>query len=157
MILPKSSIFLHFSSEMSIVSLVSSDGKVFDCTVTEISESKLLKNILTDIEIIASIPLRMISSEVLAVILMYIKTPQQIRTNEWKTAFIEENMGCIMEVLGGAQFLEISELEDLLTDFLVREIEKCKTTEELRAKFGIENDFTPEQEAAVKKQVEWAL
>ena len=54
-----------------------------------------------------------------------------------------------------ANFLDIKPMLDL-TCKTVAEMIKGKSVEEIRKHFNIKNDFTPEEEAQVRKENEWA-
>jgi S-phase kinase-associated protein 1 len=53
-----------------------------------------------------------------------------------------------------ANFLNVQRLMDAGCRALADTI-KDKSVEEMRAMFGIENDFTPEEEEEIKKQNAW--
>ncbi|KAL6219175.1 hypothetical protein ACLB2K_012381 [Fragaria x ananassa] len=55
-----------------------------------------------------------------------------------------------------ANYLNIKELLDL-TCQTVADMIKGKTPEEIRRIFNIRNDFTPEEEAEVRKENQWAF
>jgi S-phase kinase-associated protein 1 len=55
-----------------------------------------------------------------------------------------------------ADYLEINGLLDL-TCQAVADMIKGKTPEEIRETFDIENDFTPEEEAKVRRENQWAF
>jgi len=54
-----------------------------------------------------------------------------------------------------ANFLEIKPLLTLGCKVVANLIKACKTVEEIRTKFGIQNDFTPEEEEQVKRENQW--
>ncbi len=60
-------------------------------------------------------------------------------------------------LLCAADFLNLTPLLSELTTFIASEIKKCKTVEEMRAVMGVTNDFTPEEEAEIRKECGWAL
>jgi len=60
----------------------------------------------------------------------------------------------VCEYLKAANYLDIAPLMDILVEGLANQI-KDKTPEEIRQHFGIENDFTPEQEAKALSEIEW--
>lgn len=63
-------------------------------------------------------------------------------------------MELLFEVIKAANFLEIESLLDL-TCAKVATMLKGKSVEEIRETFGIENDFTPEEEEEIKKENAW--
>ncbi|KAM7258085.1 hypothetical protein ACFE04_013826 [Oxalis oulophora] len=64
----------------------------------------------------------------------------------------------VMELsfLSAANYLNIQSLIEL-TCSKVAEMMKGKTPEELRTLFNIENDYTPEEEAEVRRENQWAF
>lgn len=55
-----------------------------------------------------------------------------------------------------ANFLNIKDLFDLCCK-TVADMIKGKTPEEIRRQFNIKNDFTPEEEEAVRRENQWAF
>jgi S-phase kinase-associated protein 1 len=55
-----------------------------------------------------------------------------------------------------ANYLDIKSLLELGCKHLANEIKSKKTVQELRDRFGIENDYTPEEIEQVKKEMAWA-
>ena len=62
--------------------------------------------------------------------------------------------GTLCHLIVAANYLNIAPLVDLTCKALA-DMMKGKTTEEIRAFFGIQNDFTPEEEAEVRRQNAW--
>ncbi|GMR43525.1 hypothetical protein PMAYCL1PPCAC_13720, partial [Pristionchus mayeri] len=69
--------------------------------------------------------------------------------------FKEMAQETLFSVMLAANYLDIKELLDLTVKTLANEAKKCTTAEELRAKFGVKKDFTPEQEAKMDEQHVW--
>ena len=63
-------------------------------------------------------------------------------------------MSVLLELLEVADFIDCEKLLDCGTLYVAQVI-KGKTPEELRQIFGVENDFTPEQEDQIRKEHEW--
>jgi len=59
-------------------------------------------------------------------------------------------------MLQAANYLDIKGLLDL-TCQSVADMIKSKSVEEIRKIFNIKNDFTPEEEEAIRKENEWAF
>lgn len=75
--------------------------------------------------------------------------------NEPFVAFVESmTQDELYDVIEATNQLDVQELMDLLCAKLVTQM-KGKTPEELRATFGIANDFTPEEEEAVMRETKW--
>lgn len=76
--------------------------------------------------------------------------------DEWYASFIDlEKMDDIVSLVIAANYLDIDPLTELSCAKLASQI-KGKTAEEIRKKFGIENDFTPEEEAQIREENKWS-
>ena len=75
--------------------------------------------------------------------------------DEWYVKYLENmELELLFEVIKSANFLEIESLLDI-TCAKVATMLKGKSVEEIRNIFGIENDFTPEEEEEIKKENNW--
>jgi S-phase kinase-associated protein 1 len=72
----------------------------------------------------------------------------------WDQAFVNIDQDTIFTLLVAANYLEIKPLLDL-TAKKIASLIKGKTVEEIRALFGITNDFTPEEEDQVRQENAW--
>ena len=54
-----------------------------------------------------------------------------------------------------ANYLDMKQLLDLTCMRVADEIKQCKSPEELRERFNIQGDFTPEEEEQVRQQYSW--
>jgi S-phase kinase-associated protein 1 len=63
-------------------------------------------------------------------------------------------LSCILTTMQAANYLDIKPLLDV-TCKTVSNMIKGKTPEEIRKTFNIKNDFTPEEEEAIRKENEW--
>lgn len=75
--------------------------------------------------------------------------------SEWEANFVEIDQETLFELILAANNLKIQELIDL-TCAKVASMIKGKTPEEIRKTFNIQNDFTPEEEEAVRAENKWA-
>ena len=90
------------------------------------------------------------------------KIPKPLRSDDlsvcvenWYVEYLNNmNMEILFEVIKSANFLEIESLLDL-TCAKVATMLKGKSVEEIRETFGIENDFTPEEEEEIRKENTW--
>lgn len=104
------------------------------------------------------IPLTAIETDVLQFIIKYIKDSAD--ENEfWKRQFINDNFKdndeFLYKVIIGSNYLDIPELLDLCCEKVAQYIKDCSSTEEIRKKFNIENDFSPEEEEKIKTDNPW--
>ena len=60
-------------------------------------------------------------------------------------------MEAVFELINAATYLQVQELVELGCARIGALMQKCKDTQEIRNLFNIENDFTPEEEAAIKE------
>jgi S-phase kinase-associated protein 1 len=74
--------------------------------------------------------------------------------SEWDADFCKVDQGTLFELILAANYLDIKALLDLTCKTVANMI-KGKTPEEIRKTFNIKNDFTPEEEEAVRKENEW--
>ncbi|KAF7298037.1 FAD-binding protein [Mycena chlorophos] len=75
--------------------------------------------------------------------------------SEWDQKFITVDQEMLFEIILAANYLDIKQLLDVGCKTVANMI-KGKTPEEIRKLFNIVNDFTPEEEAQIKKENEWA-
>mmetsp|Transcript_42865 Transcript_42865/g.93118 ORF Transcript_42865/g.93118 Transcript_42865/m.93118 type:complete len:97 (+) Transcript_42865:130-420(+) len=61
----------------------------------------------------------------------------------------------LFEVVKAANYLDIKPLLDFTCKAVAEQIKACETPEAVRARFGIVNDFTPEEEEAVRRENAW--
>ncbi|KAG0045555.1 hypothetical protein BGZ83_009249 [Gryganskiella cystojenkinii] len=154
------------------ITLTSLDNQEFKVDKEVAERSILIKNMIEDVgESDAPIPLPNVSSAVLAKVIEYCEhhrnDPVQVqdetddprkRSNdieEWDMKFMQVEQEMLFEIILAANYLDIKPLLDVGCK-TVANIIKGKTPEEIRKAFNIVNDFTPEEEAQIKKENEWA-
>ncbi|EKM55159.1 uncharacterized protein PHACADRAFT_255585 [Phanerochaete carnosa HHB-10118-sp] len=157
-----------------MVLLVTSDNEQFVVDKEVAERSVLIKNMLEDVgESDQPIPLPNVSSSVLKKVLEYCEHHRsdplpttdssenddaRKRTtdiSEWDQKFITVDQEMLFEIILAANYLDIKPLLDVGCKTVANMI-KGKTPEEIRKLFNIVNDFTPEEEAQIKKENEWA-
>ncbi|ETO17530.1 hypothetical protein RFI_19788 [Reticulomyxa filosa] len=74
---------------------------------------------------------------------------------EWDANFVEVDQETLFELILAANYMDIKPLLDL-TCAKVASMLKGKTPEQIRKQFNIANDFTPEEEEAVRAENKWA-
>lgn len=75
--------------------------------------------------------------------------------DEWDKNFLLVDQELLYEIMLAANYLNIRPLLDSGCK-IVAEMIRGKSPEELRRTFNIVNDFMPEEEAAIRRENEWA-
>merc|ERR1712110_191177 len=75
--------------------------------------------------------------------------------SEWDAKFVDIDQELLFELILAANYIDIKSLLDL-TCAKVASMIKGKTPEEIRKTFNIQNDFTPDEEEAVRAENKWA-
>jgi len=153
-----------------MVALISSDNDQF-VVDKEVVDRMGLFNDMVDVG--EPIPLPNVSSSVLRKVLEYCEhhrgepLPTTNETDadenrkrttdisEWDQKFITVDQEMLFEIILAANYLDIKPLLDVGCKTVANMI-KGKTREETRTFFNIADDFTPEEEAQIKKENEWA-
>lgn len=73
----------------------------------------------------------------------------------WDQEFLKVDQGTLFELIQAANYLDIKGLLDVTCKTVANMI-KGKTPEEIRKTFNITNDFTPEEEKAIREENRWA-
>ncbi|KAH9816806.1 Skp1 family, dimerization domain-containing protein [Melampsora americana] len=155
-----------------MVVLVTSDNEQFTVEREVAIRSVLIKNMIEDVgESDNPIPLPNVSASVLKKVIEWCEhhkkdpepsaeDPDDARKRateigEWDTKFIAVDQEMLFEIILAANYLDIKPLLDVGCKSVANMI-KGKQPEEIRKLFNIVNDFTPEEEAQIKKENEWA-
>ncbi|SCW01199.1 LAFE_0D07272g1_1 [Lachancea fermentati] len=75
--------------------------------------------------------------------------------DSWDREFLKVDQEMLYEIMLAANYLNIKPLLDAGCK-VVAEMIRGRTPEEIRRTFNIVNDFTPEEEAAIRRENEWA-
>ncbi|CAN0855626.1 SKP1-like protein 1B [Linum grandiflorum] len=75
---------------------------------------------------------------------------------KWDADFMRVDMTTLFNIFMAANYLNIKGLLDLVSQTVAEHI-KGKTPEQIRKNFGIENDFSPEEEARIRSENQWAF
>ncbi|KAG0054505.1 hypothetical protein BGZ83_011099 [Gryganskiella cystojenkinii] len=157
------------NSSAVTVTLVSSDAQEFKVDKVVAERSSLIKNMLEDNSKPNSpISLPNVTAAVLGKVIQYCEyhrnDPVQDTTDprwcykisDWDTKFMQEvGHEMVFDIIGAATYLDIKSLVNVglrTMENLIRGM----TPDEIRSMFNIVNDFTPEEEAQIKKENEWA-
>ncbi|XP_057959192.1 SKP1-like protein 1A [Malania oleifera] len=147
--------------------LKASDGIVFEVEENVAMESETIKLIFLEdvVSREAPVPLPNVSGKILAKVLEFCKVRAELRPRsdfnekikDFKKDFAkDEDDATLIALLNAANYLNINDLLDLLCQ-KVADLIKDKSVEEVRQFFGIEGDFTPEEEEEIRKEHDWAF
>jgi S-phase kinase-associated protein 1 len=75
--------------------------------------------------------------------------------SEWDQKFLQVDQEMLFEIILTANYLDIKPLLEVGCKSVANMI-KGKSPEEIRKTFNIANDFTPEEEAQIRRENEWA-
>lgn len=74
--------------------------------------------------------------------------------DDWDREFLRMDDGSLFDLILAANYLDIKGLLDVTTTHVAHIIVDCKTPEEIRKRFNIKNDLTPEDMERIKKEAE---
>lgn len=149
-------------NELEIVKLKSKQEEVFEVEAKAAFRSITIKNMIDDTGFQIHVPVPMVDSSTLAKVIEYLKyhqkgededTPAEEQT-VWDVNYVKVDDETLFNLILAANYLDIKPLLDLTCKTVADEI-KGKTPEEIRTRFNIKNDFTPEEEEEVKRENAW--
>lgn len=155
--------------EAPLITLVLADNEKFFVPRKIAEASSIIATVLADLgDDVREIPLPEVQENVFRWIYEYLNQhkddpPKPAEDNKqrdaaiepWDTKFCQRmDKDMLFDVLLTANYLDISELKKLCCRFIGLMI-KGKTPQEIRDLFGIENDFSPEEEAEVNAENKW--
>jgi len=134
-------------------------------------QSVLLQNILEDEDEdeTPTVPLLSVDSTPLQKVIEYCKYHHNNKAEEiekplkgkiedvicqWDKQFLDIEQALLIELVMAANYMNIKDLLDL-TCAKVASLIKGKSPEQIRDLFGIDNDFTAEEEAKLKEENKW--
>ncbi|KAF9365211.1 hypothetical protein BGX34_010936 [Mortierella sp. NVP85] len=133
--------------------------------------SVLIKNLLDDVGTMElAIPLHNVNAKVLEKVIEYCEhhcedpydepedddpRKRKHEMEEWDKNFMDVGQEMIFDLILAANYMDIKPLLDLGCKTIAGII-RGKDPEEIRQAFGIENDFTPEEQAQIRLENEWA-
>jgi len=79
----------------------------------------------------------------------------EVVSDTWDADFVDVEQDMLFELILAANYMDIKPLLDL-TCAKVASMIKGKSPEQIRKTFNIQNDFTPEEEEAVRAENKWA-
>ncbi|KAF8085826.1 hypothetical protein N665_0645s0005 [Sinapis alba] len=146
--------------------LKSSDGETFEVEEAVARQSQTLANLIEDNCSDGEIPISNVTSKILAMVLEYcnkhVSESESSSSSEedlkkWDAEFMQMEQSTMFDIILAANYLNVASLLDLACQTVADMIAACKDGAEIRAKFGIPNDYTPEEEAEVLKENQWAF
>ncbi|XP_020572701.1 SKP1-like protein 1A [Phalaenopsis equestris] len=147
------------------VTLKSSDGDMFVVEEAVARESQSILHMLQDGCGDGVIPLPNVNTKILSKVIEYCEKHSRSGSSDdkrveelknWDADFVKVDQATLYELMLAANYLNITGLLDL-TCKTVADMINDKTPEEIRRTLNIKNDFTPEEEAAVRRENFWAL
>ncbi|AXN91156.1 putative BTB domain containing protein [Namao virus] len=158
---------------MPIIKLQSSDGEVFEVDVEIAKQSITIKTMMEDLgmddEDDDPVPLPNVNASVLKNVIRWCThhkddapfveedETKERRTDDipvWDQEFLNVAQDVLFDIILAANYLDIKGLLDVTCKTVANMI-KGKTPEEIRKTFNIENDFTEEEEAQVRRENQW--
>ncbi|XP_038978686.1 SKP1-like protein 1A [Phoenix dactylifera] len=148
------------------VVLKSSDGEEFEVESVVAIQSEMIKNMIEDGCAESSVPLPNVVGSVLAKVVEYWNRHGSRKSDgaaegeakeltEWEKEFVKVEKEELFELINAANFLSTKPLLDLCCQAVADTI-KDMAVEDVRDYFGIESDFTPEEEAKIRHDISWA-
>jgi S-phase kinase-associated protein 1 len=151
--------------------LVSQDAEKFPCPRKVALMSELVKTMADGDKEEREIPLPNVKAAVLSKVTTYMKfhvdnpakeiekplksANMQEVVSHWDADFVDVDQELLFELILAANYMDIKSLLDL-TCAKVASMIKGKTPEQIRKTFNIQNDFTPDEEEAVRAENKWA-
>ncbi|CAA0386046.1 unnamed protein product [Arabidopsis thaliana] len=144
-----------------IIVLRSSDDDSFQIDEAVALQSALIKGMAEDDCADNGIPLPNVTSKILLLVIEYCKKhvveSKEEDLKKWDSEFMKKmEQSILFDLMMAANYLNIQSLLDL-TFQTVADLLSGKTPDEIRAYFNIENDFTAEEEAEIRKVNQWAF
>lgn len=149
-------------NETEFVKLKSRQEEVFEVEAKAAFRSITIKNMIDDTGFQIHVPVPMVDSQTLAKVIEYLNFHQKAEEREtpaedqtgWDVNYVKVDDETLFNLILAANYLDIKSLLDLTCKTVADEI-KGKTPEEIRTRFNIKNDFTPEEEEEVKRENAW--
>ncbi|CAI9767388.1 unnamed protein product [Fraxinus pennsylvanica] len=149
------------SSEEKTLILKSSDNEEFVVKESAAVQCITIKNVVEVGCDLGAIPLLNVDSKNLAWIIEFMEkhadsTLTDSDKKDFETEFVKKPINDLLGMILAANYLNFPALMNVLCDACANEI-KLWSVEELREKFNIQNDYTEEEEKAVRAENSWAF
>lgn len=147
-----------------MVTLRTSDGENFVVDEAVAAMSETIKKLLEDCDGDDIIPLPNVAAKTVVKVMEWCKkhtddvgklTEEELRT--WDAEFVAMDQDTLHGVILAANYLNVKGLLDQLTERAADIVRRCKTSEEIRQAFNIDNDFAPGEEQKIIDSNAWAF
>lgn len=139
-----------------VVLVVGADRTRFEVAPEVARLSVTLRNLMEDVGCAQPIPVEGVSSTAMARIVQWCTRYLANADDAARDVIREMTHDEIFDLMTSANYLDIEPLFDALC-LAVADMIRGKRPEEIRSTFGIENDFTPEEEETVRRENAWAF
>ena len=140
------------------VTLLTSDGHKVHVAAHLLSESPVLAALArgraSDDEPIR-LPDKSCTAAMVKIVVSYLEEGSGGKSEESKAQIQNLEDEEFFELILAANFLDLKGLVDLGCKIVADYIKQCRTPEEIRARFQIPNDFTPEEEEEARRENAW--
>ncbi|KAI5683468.1 hypothetical protein M9H77_04696 [Catharanthus roseus] len=148
------------SCKENLLTLKSNDGQEFTVKESIAIQSVMIKNMVEDGCSSGTIPVNNFDGKILALVIECMNNQGDPRVSKedkekFNSEFVKREDGMLYYLLSAAHYLEIKDMIGLLSQSIADKIKGMEVVE-CRKFFNIENDFTPEEEEAIRKEHEWA-
>jgi len=154
---------------MKILNIIGKDGvKVLfplDCAIQSDTINSLIHydtttDTIEDYEVPEEdLPLTEVNSNILELVIQFCQHKLVEKTKEdsvkWEKEFLQMGDQLLFDLILAANYLDIKPLLDSTCKQVAEYIKQCKTPQEIRRRFNIKNDFTPEEEKEIRKENSW--
>ncbi|CAN6211933.1 unnamed protein product [Urochloa humidicola] len=166
----------------AMVTLISSDNEKFEVAEAAATLSQTIRHMIEDGCTDGGVPLPNVTGRILAMVIEYCNkhapavaasaeaaggegsssssaaaaVPSEEELKVFDDALVDLEMATLLELIMAANYLNVKGLLDIACQKVADTI-KDKSPEEVREIFNIQNDFTPEEEAEVRRENQWAF
>ncbi|KAH6804038.1 hypothetical protein C2S51_032285 [Perilla frutescens var. frutescens] len=138
--------------ESKTLTLISSDGHELEVSKSVAALSVTMKNMVDDGCSDNPIPLPNVEAKTLSKVIGYLKD----HADKGFVVSDDEDFDDLLDCILAANYLNIGDLLRVLLK-KISDLIANKSTEEMRELFGIENDFTKEEEEEARNNFAWAF
>ncbi|CAI0458624.1 unnamed protein product [Linum tenue] len=151
------------AEKKKLITLKSGDGESFEVEEAVAMQSQTIKHMIEDGCAGDGIPIPNVTGGILAKVIEFCNKHHQqppgsdaAELKKWDAEFAKVGQDTLYDLLLAANYLNVKDLLDLICQ-TVADLIKGKTPEEIRKYFNIENDFTKEEEEAIRRENQWAF